>query len=172
MKTNNSEYELVGEQNNKLIVRVKHMGNQTVVITKAEGNVIFDFDHQQYNSDHRNERHQDKFFKQDPSDPDMNMMDTLADRGSIEVTSVYGKDNLLNQIIQKEDHQSRQMLAEQLPAALATLTDKQKYTVTQYYCHGMKKNQIAKEMGISKVMAGRHVKAAIKKLRQFYGIEN
>jgi sucrose-6-phosphate hydrolase SacC (GH32 family) len=130
MKTNNSEYELVGEQNNKLIVRVKHMGNQTVVITKAEGNVIFDFDHQQYNSDHRNERHQDKFFKQDPSDPDMNMMDTLADRGSIEVTSVYGKDNLLNQIIQKEDHQSRQMLAEQLPAALATLTDKQKYALS------------------------------------------
>jgi RNA polymerase sigma factor (sigma-70 family) len=172
MKTNNSEYELVGEQNNKLIVRVKHMGNQTVVITKAEGNVIFDFDHQQYNSDHRNERHQDKFFKQDPSDPDMNMMDTLADRGSIEVTSVYGKDNLLNQIIQKEDHQSRQMLTEQLPAALATLTDKQKYAVTQYYCNGMKKNQIAKEMSISKVMAGRHVKAAIKKMRQFYGIED
>jgi hypothetical protein len=38
MKTNNSEYELVGEQGNKLIVRVKHMGNQTVVVTKAEGN--------------------------------------------------------------------------------------------------------------------------------------
>jgi len=172
MKTNNSEYELVGEQNNKLIVRVKHMGNQTIEVTKAQGNIIFDFDHQQYNSDHRNERHQDKFFKQDPANPDINMMDTLADRESIELTSVYGKDNLLNQIIQKEDHQSRQMLTEQLPAALATLTDKQKYAVTQYYCNGTKKNQIAKEMGISKVMAGRHMKAAIKKLRQFYDIED
>lgn len=172
MKTNNSEYELVGEQNNKLIVRVKHMGNQTVVITKAEGNVIFDFDHQQYNSDHRNERHQNKFFKQDPSDPDMNMMDTLADRESIEVTSIYGEDSLLDKIVEKEDRQSRQMLAGQLSTALATLTNKQKYAVTQYYYNGVKKNQIAKKMGISKVMAGRHVKAAIKKLRQFYNIED
>lgn len=172
MKTNNSEYELVGEQNNKLIVRVKHMGNQTVVITKAEGNVIFDFDHQQYNSDHRNERHQDKFFKQDPSDPDMNMMDTLADRESIEVTSIYGEDSLLDKIVEKEDRQSRQMLAGQLSTALATLTNKKKYAVTQYYYNGVKKNQIAKKMGISKVMAGRHVKAAIKKLRQFYNIED
>lgn len=172
MKTNNSEYELVGEQNNKLIVRVKQMGNQTVVITKAEGNVIFDFDHQQYNSDHRNERHQDKFFKQDPSDPDMNMMDTLADRESIEVTSIYGEDSLLDKIVEKEGRQSRQMLAGQLSTALATLTNKQKYAVTQYYYNSVKKNQIAKKMGISKVMAGRHVKAAIKKLRQFYNIED
>lgn len=172
MKTNNSEYELVGEQNNKLIVRVKHMGNQTVVITKAEGNVIFDFDHQQYNYDHRNERHQNKFFKQDPSDPDMNMMDTLADRESIEVTSIYGEDSLLDKIVEKENRQSRQMLAGQLSTALATLTNKQKYAVTQYYYNGVKKNQIAKKMGISKVMAGRHVKAAIKKLRQFYNIED
>lgn len=169
MKFNNSEYKLVGEQDDKLIVRVKHMGNQTIEVTKTQGNIIFDFDHQQYNSDHRNERHQDKFFK---NDPNMNMIDTLADRGSIEVTSIYGKDNLLNQIIQKEAHQSWKMLAEQLPTALATLTDKQKYAITQYYYHSMNKNQIAKEMGISKVMAGRHVQAAIKKLRQFYGIED
>ena len=90
----------------------------------------------------------------------------------MEITSVYGKDHLFDMLIKKEDHQSRQMLTEQLPAALATLTDKQKYAVTQYYCNGTKKNQIAKEMGISKVMAGRHMKAAIKKLRQFYDIED
>lgn len=172
MKINNSEYELISEQDNKLIVRVKHMDNQTIAVTKAQGNIIFDFDHQQYNSDHRNERHQDKFFKQNPTNPNMNMMDTLADRESIEVTSAYGKDNLLNQIIQKENRQSRQKLVDQLPAALDTLTNKQKYAIIQYYCCGTKKNQIAKEMGISKVMAGRHVKAAIKKLRQFYGIED
>lgn len=172
MKTNNSEYELVGEQDDNLIVRVKHMGNQKVVITKAEGNIIFDLDHQQYNSDHRNERHQDKFFKQDLTNPDMNMMDTLADRESIEVTSVYGKDNLLDKIVEKENRQSRQLLANQLPEALATLTSKQRYAVIQYYCNGIKKNQIAKKMDISKVMAGRHVKAAIKKLRQFYDTED
>lgn len=172
MKFNNSEYELVGEQDDKLIVCVKHMGNQTVTVTKAEGNIIFDLDHQQYNSDHRNERHQDKFFKLDPTNSDMNMMDTLADRESIEVTSVYGKDNLLDKIVEKENRQGRQLLTNQLPEALATLTSKQRYAVIQYYCKGAKKNQIAKKMGISKVMAGRHVKAAIKKLRQFYNIEN
>lgn len=91
MKFNNSEYELVGEQNGKLIVRVKHMDNKTIEVTNAQGNIIFDFDHQQYNSDHRNERHQDKFFKQGLSDPDMNMMDTLADRNSIEVTSIFAR---------------------------------------------------------------------------------
>lgn len=172
MKFNNSEYELVDKQDDKLIVRVKHMGSQTVMVTKAEGNIIFDLDHQQYNSDHRNERHQDKFFKQDPSDPDMNMMDNLADRESIEVTSVYGKDNLFDKIVEKENRQGRQRLTNQLPEALATLTSKQRYAVIQYYCKGTKKNQIAKNMGISKVMAGRHVKAAIKKLRQFYGTED
>lgn len=172
MKFNNSKYELVGEQDEKLIVRVKHMGNQTIEVTKAQGNIIFDFGHQQYNSDHRNERHQDMFFKQDSSNTEMNMIDTLADRKSIEITSIYGEDNLLDKIVEKEDRQSQQMLAEQLSAPLATLTDNQKYTVTQHYCNGIKKNQIAKKMGISKVMASYHVKAVIKKLRQFYGVEN
>ena len=172
MKTNNTEYELIGEEDGKLIVRVKHMGTQVTTITKAQGDIVFDFNHDQYNSDHRNERHQDKFFATSLEDPDINAIDTLADRYSMEITSVYGKDHLFDMLIKKEDHQSRQMLTEQLPAALATLTDKQKYAVTQYYCNGTKKNQIAKEMGISKVMAGRHMKAAIKKLRQFYDIED
>lgn len=33
MKTSNSEYELIGEENGKLVVRVKHMGNQVITIT-------------------------------------------------------------------------------------------------------------------------------------------
>ena len=167
MKFNNSEYELVGEQNGKLIVRVKHMDNQTIEVTNAQGNIIFDFDHQQYNSDHRNERHQDKFFKQGLSDPDMNMMDTLADRNSIEVTSIFGKDSLLDKIIEKEDCQSRQMLAEQLPTALATLTSKQKYAVIQYYCHGMKKIKLLKRWASARLWPVVTLKPQLKSCASF-----
>ena len=171
MKTNNSEYELISEENGKLIVRVKHMGNQITTITKVEGNIIFDFDHQQYNSDHQNERHQDKFFATSLEDPDINVIDTLADRGSMEITSVYGKDHLLDALIEKEDRQMLQQLVKQLPDALDTLTPKQRHAVLSYYCMGLRKKQIASNMGISNVMAGRHVKAGLTKLRQFYRIK-
>lgn len=172
MSFNNHEYKLVGQKDDKLIIRVKKMSNQTVVITKEVGNVIFDFDHQQYNSDHRNERHQDKFFKKNLVNQDINMMDTLVDRRAIEVASVYDKNTILDKITEKEDQYNWNQLANQLPNALANLTSNQRYAVTQYYCNGIKKNQIAKKMGISKAMAGRHVKTALKKLRQYYGVQN
>lgn len=171
MKTDNSEYELIGEKDGKLIVRVKHMGKQVTTITKAQGNIVFDFNHDQYNSDHRNERHQDKFFATSLEDPDINAIDTLADRYSMEITSVYGKDHLLDMLIKNEDNQLRQQLANQLPDALKTLTVKQRYAVLSYYCLKLRKRQIANNMGISNVMAGRHVKAGLAKLRQFYGIK-
>ena len=172
MKTDNSEYELIGEKDGKLIVRVKHMGKQVTTITKAQGNIVFDFNHDQYNSDHRNERHQDKFFATSLEDPDINAIDTLADRYSMEITSVYGKDHLLDMLIKNEDNQLRQQLANQLPDALKTLTVKQRYAVLSYYCLKLRKRQIANNMSISKVMAGRHVKAGLAKLRQFYGIKS
>lgn len=168
MKNRNSEYELIGEQNEKLIVRVKHIGNQKIIITKEQGNVVFDFNHEQYNSDHRNERHQDKFFATSPDDPDVNAIDTLTDRRSMEITSVYSKDNLLDSLIDKEDQQHRQQLIAQLPAALATLTNKQRDAIRDHYYKGLKKKQIAAKMGISPTMAGRHVKAGLAKLRCFY----
>ena len=172
MKTDNSEYELIGEKDGKLIVRVKHMGKQVTTITKAQGNIVFDFNHDQYNSDHRNERHQDKFFATSLEDPDINAIDTLADRYSMEITSVYGKDHLLDMLIKNEDNQLRQQLANQLPDALKTLTVKQRYAVLSYYCLKLRKRQIANNMVISNVMAGRHVKAGLAKLRQFYGIKS
>lgn len=172
MKTDNSEYELIGEKDGKLIVRVKHMGKQVTTITKAQGNIVFDFNHDQYNSDHRNERHQDKFFATSLEDPDINAIDTLADRYSMEITSVYGKDYLLDMLIKNEDNQLRQQLANQLPDALKTLTVKQRYAVLSYYCLKLRKRQIANNMGISNFMAGRHVKAGLAKLRQFYGIKS
>jgi RNA polymerase sigma factor (sigma-70 family) len=171
MKADNSEYQLIGEKDGNLIVRVKHMDNQLTTITKVEGNIIFDFDHQQYNSDHQNKRHQDKFFATSLEDPDINVIDTLADRYSMEVTSVYGKDHLLDMLIKNEDDQLRQRLIKQLPDALDTLTSKQRYAVLSYYCMGLRKKQIANNMSISNVMAGRHVKAGLAKLRQFYRIK-
>lgn len=170
MKVNNSEYELIGEENGKLIVRVKHMGNRVATITKAEGNIIFDFDHQQYNSDHRFERHQDRFFASDPKNPNIDPLTELRDRSSIEVTSTYSHEHLLDSIIAVENTAERQRLVDQLPDALATLTDRQRYVVTRYYCDQIKKKVIAKEMGISAVMVGRHEKAAITKLRRFYKV--
>lgn len=171
MKTNNSEYELIDEEDGKLIVRVKHMGNQKIAITKAQGNIIFDFDHTQYNSDHRNERHLDKFFATSLEDPNINAIDTLADRESMEITSVYGKDKLPNAIIEKEEKQHHQQLIKQLPKALNTLTAKQRYAVLNFFCKKLTKKKIAKNMGISEVMAGKHVKAGQIKLRRFFGVQ-
>lgn len=168
MKTSNSEYELIGEENGKLVVRVKHMGNQVLTITKEQGNVVFDFDHKQYNSDHRNERHQDKFFANSQDDSAINAIDTIADRSSMEITSVYSKDNLLDALIEKGEQQHRHQLIAQLPAALATLTNQQRNSILGYYRKGLKKKQIATKMGISPTMAGRHVKAGLAKLRSFY----
>lgn len=142
MKTNNSEYELIGEQDGKLIVKVKHMGNQVTTITKAQGNIVFDFNHDQYNSNHRNERHQDKFFATSLEEPDINAIDALADRGSMEITSVYGNDHLLDMLIKNEDDQLRQQLIKQLPDALDTLTSKQRYAVLSYYCMGFRKSRL------------------------------
>ena len=77
----------------------------------------------------------------------------------------------LDMLIKNEDNQLRQQLANQLPDALKTLTIKQRYAVLSYYCLKLRKRQIANNMGISNVMAGRHVKAGLAKLRQFYGIK-
>lgn len=89
----------------------------------------------------------------------------------MEITSVYGKNHLLDALIEKGDGQMRQQLVKQLPDALDTLTPKQRYAVLSYYCMGLRKKQIANNIGISNVMAGRHVKAGLAKLRQFYRIK-
>lgn len=110
------------------------MGNQVITITKVARNILFDVDHQQYNSDHRNECHQDKFFATSLEDPNVNVIDTLADRYSMEITFVYKQDHLLDVLIKNEDDQLYQQLDMQLPDALDTLTSKQRYAVLSYYC--------------------------------------
>lgn len=142
-----------------------------ITITKVARNILFDVDHLQYNSDHQNECHQDKFFATSLEDPNVNVIDTLADRYSMEITFVYKQDHLLDVLIKNKDDQLYQQLDMQLPDALDTLTSKQRYAVLSYYCMGLRKKQIANNMGINDVMAGKHVKAGLEKLRQFYGIK-
>ncbi|EJN54161.1 sigma-70 family RNA polymerase sigma factor [Lactobacillus gasseri] len=163
------DYVFVSENKNGIVVRVKATG-ETITVTKSVGNIILDMSNDQYNSDHRFERHQDRFFASDPKNPNIDPLTELRDRSSIEVTSAYGNEYLLDSIITVEDAVERQRLIDQLPDALATLTDRQRYVVTRYYCDQIKKKEIAKEIGISAVMVGRHAKAAITKLRRFYKV--
>ncbi|MCZ3668184.1 sigma-70 family RNA polymerase sigma factor [Limosilactobacillus vaginalis] len=163
------DYVFVSKSKNGIVVRVKATG-ETTTVTKAVGNIILDMSNDQYNSDHRFERHQDHFFASDPKNPNVDPLNEIEDRSSIEVTSTYGNEYLIDSIIAVEDAMERQRLVDQLPHALATLTDRQRYVVTRYYCDRIKKKEIAKEMGISAVMVGRHEKAAIAKLRSFYKV--
>ena len=97
-------------------------------------------------------------------------MNKIGDRSSIEFTSTYSNEHLLDSIIAAEDAAKRQRLVDQLPDALATLTDRQRYVVTRYYCDQIKKKEIAKEMGISAMMVTKHEKSAIAKLQKFYQV--
>ncbi len=63
----------------------------------------------------------------------------IAEREYIEVSSIYCPDNLLYKIIEKEDRQNPKHPAYQLTEALATITNKQKYAVKQFYCNDIKK---------------------------------
>lgn len=164
-----TDYVVISANEHEMKVRIKAT-NKEIIVKRAIGEVLIDFNNEQYNSDHRFERHQDHFFTSNPKDTNVDPLNEIGDRYSIEVTSTYGNEYLLDSIIAVEDAIERQRLIDQLPDALATLTDRQRYVVTRYYIDRIKKREIAKEMGISAVMVGRHEKAAIAKLQRFYGV--
>lgn len=169
MFTKKTDYELIAESNEKIRVRIKATG-QAITVDREIGEVILDFNNDQYNSDHRFERHQDRFFASNPENPNVDPLNEIGDRSSIEVTSTYSKDHLLNLLIEADDAIEQQNLINQLPNALATLTDKQRHVFIRIHRDLIKKKEIAKEMGISAVMVGHHEKAAIAKLKRFYGV--
>lgn len=164
-----TDYDIVAKSDDKIEVFIKAT-KQTITVTREVGEVILDLNNKQYNSDHKFDRHQNKFLASNPKNSDIDSMNKIGDRSSIEFTSTYSNEHLLDSIIAAEDAAKRQRLVDQLPDALATLTDRQRYVVTRYYCDQIKKKEIAKEMGISAMMVTKHEKSAIAKLQKFYQV--
>lgn len=165
-----TDYEVVTKQDSGFIVRIKGMSGQTVTVDEAVGEVILDINNDQYNSDHRFYRYQDSFFQSSANEEEVenDSFSSLADRASIEATSTYGKEAILDQLIAQEDATEQNRLVALLPEALDTLTDKQRYVIKHFFFKGEKQNIIAKQMHISPMMVHKHLEAAKKRLRTFY----
>lgn len=165
-----TDYEVVTKQDSRFIVRIKGMSGQTVTVDEAVGEVILDINNDQYNSDHRFYRYQDSFFQSSANEEEVenDSFSSLADRASIEATSTYGKEAILDQLIAQEEATEQNRLVALLPEALDTLTNKQRYVIKHFFFKGEKQNIIAKQMHISPMMVHKHLEAAKKRLRTFY----
>lgn len=111
-----TDYEVVAKQDGEFTVRIKGKPGQTITVDEAVGEVILDLNNDQYNSDHRFYRHQDSFF-QSPSDEEgveNDSFSSLADRVSIEVTSTYGTEAILDQLIAQENEKLVRLLIEKI----------------------------------------------------------
>lgn len=163
-----TDYEVVAKQDGEFTVRIKGKSGQTITVNEAVGEVILDLDNRQYNSDHRFYRHQDAFFQSESDEDETDALLNLADRSSIETTSTYGKEVILDQLIEQEGAAEQARLIALLPTALATLTDKQRYVIQHHFFYGEKQNIIANQMHVSPMMAHKHLEAAKKRLQKFY----
>lgn len=164
------DYEVVAKQDGEFTVRIKGKSGETVTVDETVGEVILDLNNDQYNADRKFYRHQDVFF-QLPSDEESvenDSLNNLADRASIEATSTYGKEAILDRLIEQEDAAEQVHLIALLPEALATLTEKQRYVIQHYFFKGEKQKAIAKQMQVSPMMIHKHLEAAKKRLRTFY----
>ena len=165
-----TDYEVVAKQDGEFTVRIKGKSDQTITVDEAVGEVILDINNEQYNSDHRFYRHQDSFFQSSANEEDIEIdsLNSLADRSLIEATSTYGKEAILDQLIEQEDAAEQDRLIGLLPEALTTLTDKQRYVIKHFFFKGEKQNVIAKQMQVSPMMVHKHLEAALKNLQKFY----
>lgn len=165
-----TDYEVVAKKDGEFTVRIKGKPGQTITVDEAIGEVILDINNGLYNSDHRFYRHQDSFFQSSANEEDIenDSLNNLADRSSIEATSTYGKEAILDRLIEQENATEQNRLIGLLPEALATLTDKQRYVITHFFLKGEKQNVIAKQMQVSPMMVHKHLESAKKKLRTFY----
>lgn len=163
-------YEVVAKQDGEFTVRIKGKSDQTITVGEAVGEVILDINNEQYNSDHRFYRHQDSFFQSSANEEDIEIdsLNSLADRSSIEATSTYGKEAILDQLIEQEDIVEQARLIALLPEALATLTEKQRYVIQHYFFKGEQQKVIAKQMQVSPMMIHKHLESAKKRLQTFY----
>lgn len=163
-----TDYEVVAKQDGEFTIRIKGKPGQTITVNEAVGEVILDLDNRQYNSDHRFYRHQDAFFQSESDEAETDSFSNLADRSSIEATSTYGKEAILDQLIEQEEAAEQARLVALLPEALAALTDKQRYAIQHFFLKGEKQNIIAKQMQVSPMMVHKHLEAAKKQLQKFY----
>lgn len=111
-----TDYEVVAKQDGEVTVRIKGKPGQTITVDEAIGEVILDINNDLYNSDHRFYRYQDSFF-QSPSDEEgveNDSFSSLADRVSIEVTSTYGTEAILDQLIAQENEKLVRLLIEKI----------------------------------------------------------
>lgn len=166
------DYKFISREDGKFTVQIMGKPGQTVTVDEAVGEVILDINNDQYNSDHRFYRHQDSFFQSssDEENVENDSFNSLADRASIETTSTYGKEAILDRLIEQENATEQNRLIGLLPEALATLTDKQRYVIKHFFLKGERQNVIAKQMQISPMMVHKHLESAKKKLRTFYEI--
>ncbi|MBM6727957.1 sigma-70 family RNA polymerase sigma factor [Limosilactobacillus ingluviei] len=164
------DYKFISREDGKFTVQIIGKPGQTVTVDEAVGEVILDLNNDQYNSDHRFYRHQDSFFQSssDEESVENDSFSILADRASIEATSTYGTEEILDQLIAQEDAAEENRLIGLLPEALATLTDKQRYVIKHFFLNGEKQNVIAKQMQVSPMMVHKHLESAKKKLQTFY----
>lgn len=164
------DYKFISREDGKFTVQIIGKPGQTVTVDEAVGEVILDLNNDQYNSDHHFYRHQDSFFQSssDEESVENDSFSILADRASIEATSTYGTEEILDQLIAQEDAAEENRLIGLLPEALATLTDKQRYVIKHFFLNGEKQNVIAKQMQVSPMMVHKHLESAKKKLQTFY----
>lgn len=161
-----TDYVVISVNDDTMEVRIKST-NEAVTVQRAVGEVLIDFDNEQYNSDHRFERHNSKsFFKNNGTE--VQQLDSLPNRSTLEVSSIYGEEKVLLDLIAQDDVKDRQRIIDLLPEALNTLTDKERYAIKRYYFDEIKKKQIAAELNVTPQMMTKYFKAALTKLRKFY----
>lgn len=111
-----TDYEVVAKQDGEVTVRIKGKPGQTITVDEAIGEVILDINNDLYNSDHRFYRYQNSFFQSSANEEDIenDSLNSLADRSSIEATSTYGKEAILDQLIAQENEKLVRLLIEKI----------------------------------------------------------
>jgi len=114
-----------------------------VEVTEDIGNVIVELDRQDYNSDHRQRRH----------------------NCSLEAYDTYGNlissdENIEEDFIESEERRA-------LRSAMDKLSPRQQYLIDQVYFKGKSVAQVAREEGLDRTSVRDAVERALKKMKKF-----
>ena len=114
-----------------------------VDVTEDVGNVIVDLDRQDYNSDHRQRRH----------------------NCSLEAYDSYGNLIASDENIEEDYIENEEILA--LRRAMDNLSPRQKYLIDQVYFKGKSVAEVAREEGLERTSIRDAVERALKKIKKF-----